>query len=99
MAGRKEPKDLQPIDTASGGMAASDRAVTRVHAEVAPTAAQPGGRGREPQAAGSMQRRHLAEAAMPSGGVRATARWQGHAKQLEKPSSSHGDIDGAREAG
>jgi len=30
-----------------------------------------------------------------SGGVLATARWQGHAKQLERPSSSRGEIYGA----
>ena len=29
------------------------------------------------------------------GGVEATARWQGHAKQLEKPSSSQREITGA----
>jgi len=28
-------------------------------------------------------------------GVEATARWQGHAKQLEKPSSPRGEITGA----
>jgi len=30
-----------------------------------------------------------------SGGVLATARWQGHTKQLERPSSSRGEICGA----
>jgi hypothetical protein len=30
-----------------------------------------------------------------SGGVLATARWQGHAEQLERPSSSRGEICGA----
>ncbi len=30
-----------------------------------------------------------------SGGVEATARWQGHAKQLERPSSSRREIGGA----
>ena len=29
------------------------------------------------------------------GGVEATARWQGHAEQLEKPSSSRREIAGA----
>jgi len=43
-----------------------------------------------------MKRRRLAEAAFHSGGVIATARWQGHAEQLEKPSSSRQEIDGAR---
>jgi hypothetical protein len=38
--------------------------------------------------------RILAQAAFSSGGVTATARWQGHAKQLAKPSSPHREIDG-----
>ena len=74
MAGRRETKDLKPIDTAICGMAASDRAVTRVHAEVAPKEEKPGGRVRDPEDEGNMQRRNLAEAAMHCGGVRATAR-------------------------
>ncbi len=37
-----------------------------------------------------MESRKLADAAIHSGGVIATARWQGHAEQLEKPSSSQG---------
>jgi hypothetical protein len=32
---------------------------------------------------------------VPSGGVRATARWQGHGEQLEKPSSSRRESGGA----
>jgi hypothetical protein len=42
-----------------------------------------------------MERRKLTEAARHSGGVIATARWQGCAKQLEKPSSSRREIGGA----
>ena len=38
---------------------------------------------------------HLTEAAIHSGGVEATARWQERAKQLEKPSSSRREIGGA----
>ena len=44
-----------------------------------------------------MTRRILADTASHSGGVGATAWGQGHAEQLEKPSSSHREIDGARE--
>ena len=47
MAGRRETKDLQPIDKAIFGMAASHRAVTRVNAAVAPKMAKPEGRVRE----------------------------------------------------
>jgi hypothetical protein len=42
-----------------------------------------------------MARRKLTETANHFGGVLATARWQGHIKQLEKPSSSQGEISGA----
>ena len=45
---------------------------------------------------GSMGRRRLADAADHSGGVGATAWRQGHAEQLEKPSSSHRETGGAR---
>jgi hypothetical protein len=38
---------------------------------------------------------HLTEAASHSGGVIAAARWQGRAKQLEKPSSPRREIGGA----
>jgi len=41
-----------------------------------------------------MVRRKLTEAANHFGGVLATARWQGHIKQLEKPSSSQQEISG-----
>src|ERR1035441_44167 len=44
---------------------------------------------------GSMDRRRLTEAARHSGGVTAAARWQGCAKQLEKPSSPRREIGGA----
>ena len=41
-----------------------------------------------------MVRRKLTEAANHFGGVLATARWQGHIKQLEKPTSSQREIAG-----
>jgi len=40
--------------------------------------------------------RKLTEAAPHFGGVIATARWQGHAEQLEKPSSPAGKTGGSR---
>jgi hypothetical protein len=42
-----------------------------------------------------MERRNLADAAGHSGGVVATARRQGYAEQLEKPSSPRCEIIGA----
>jgi hypothetical protein len=41
-----------------------------------------------------MDRRRLTEETRHSGGVAATARWQGCAKQLEKPSSPRREIGG-----
>jgi hypothetical protein len=43
-----------------------------------------------------MARRILTEAARHFGGVTAAARWQGCAKQLEKPSSPRREIGGER---
>jgi hypothetical protein len=43
-----------------------------------------------------MARRRLADAECHFGGVVGTARWQGRAEQLVKPSSSHREIGGAR---
>ncbi|MDI6756326.1 MAG: hypothetical protein QME78_18305 [Thermodesulfobacteriota bacterium] len=43
-----------------------------------------------------MDSRKLVDAVIHSGGVIATARWQGHAEQLEKPSSPRGEISGGR---
>ena len=43
-----------------------------------------------------MARRKLTEAARHSGGVAAAARWQGCAKQLEKPSSPRREIGGKK---
>ena len=45
---------------------------------------------------GSMLHRRLAEAVVHSGGVLAAARGQGHAKQLEKPSSPRTEMYGGR---
>src|SRR5215471_1769817 len=44
----------------------------------------------------SMTWRTLTEAACHFGGVVGAARWQGHVEQLEKPSSPHREIGGAR---
>ena len=97
MAGRRETKVLKPIDKAIFGMAASHRAAAQANAVVAPKVRSPGGRACNREGEGSMARRTLADAASHSGGVGATAWGQGHAAQLEKPSSSHRDIGGARE--
>lgn len=95
IAGRKETEFLKPIDDVIRGMAASHWAVTKVNAKVASKVSSP--RRPSPQlwGEGSMDRRSLTEAARHSGGVGATARWQGRAKQLEKPSSSRREIGGA----
>jgi len=55
-----------------------------------------GGRTRMRWGEGSMEGRTLADTTFRSGGVIATARGQGRAKQLEKPSSSRHESGGAR---
>ena len=45
---------------------------------------------------GCMARRNLTDTTSHSGGVVGAARWQGHAEQLEKPSSSQREIAGER---
>ena len=97
MAGRRETEDLKPIDNVIFGMMASVQAVAHANAEVAPKVRIPGGRACNRAGEGSMGRRSLADAAGHSGGVGAAAWGQGHAKQLEKPSSSHRENGGARE--
>jgi hypothetical protein len=75
-------------------MMASHWAVTKVNAEVASKVLFRGS-SPQPEDEDSMDRRKLTEAASHPGGVRAAARWQGCAKQLEKPSSSRREIGGA----
>jgi len=50
-----------------------------------------------PQKSGEGIRTHrrLTDALSPSGGVKPTAWWQGHAEQLERPSSSRREIGGS----
>jgi hypothetical protein len=95
-AGGRETNFLKPLDNTIYGMVASFQAVAQANAEVAPKVSSPGGRACNRKGEGSMGRRTLADAADHSGGVGATAWGQGHAKQLEKPSSSHRENGGAR---
>jgi len=97
MAGRRETKFLKPIDQAIFGMAASHRAAAPAHAGVAPKVRSPGGRACNREGEDSRTDRHLTGTVGYSGGVEAAARWQGRVMQLEKPSSSHREIEGARE--
>ena len=95
-AGGRETNLLKPLDSLIHGMGASLQAVAQANAQVAPKVRSPGGRACNWKGEGSMGRRTLADAADHSGGVGATAWGQGHAKQLEKPSSSHRETGGAR---
>jgi hypothetical protein len=95
-AGGRETNLLKPLDSLIHGMGASLQAVAQANASVAPKVRSPGGRAGNRKGEGSMGRRTLADAADHSGGVGATAWGQGHAKQLEKPSSSHRENGGAR---
>ena len=96
-AGGRETNLLKPLDNLILGMGASLQAVAQANASVASKVSSPGGRACIRKGEGSMGRRRLADAADHSGGVGATAWGQGHAKQLEKPSSSHWETGGARE--
>ena len=95
-AGGRETNSLKPLDNTICGMVASFQAVAQANAQVAPKVSSPRGRACNRKGEGSMGRRRLADAADHSGGVGATAWRQGHAKQLEKPSSSHRETGGAR---
>src|SRR5882724_78122 len=95
-AGGRETNLLKPLDRLICGMGASLQAVAQANAEVASKVQSPGGRACNREGEGSMGRRSLADAAVHSGGVGATAWGQGHTKQLEKPSSSHWETSGAR---
>src|SRR5215831_6873437 len=96
-AGGRETNLLKPLDSLICGMRASVQAVAQANASVAPKVSSPRGRACNREGEGSMGRRTLADAADHSGGVGATAWEQGHAEQLEKPSSSHRETGGARE--
>jgi hypothetical protein len=95
-AGGRETNLLKPLDSLIHGMRASLQAVAQANAEVASTVRSPGGRACNREGEGSMGRRSLADAAVHSGGVGATAWGQGHAKQLEKPSASRREIGGSK---
>ena len=70
MAGRREINDLKPIDRVIFGMTANHRAATKVNAEMASKMRSPGGRARNREGEGSMERRNLVDTATHSGGVR-----------------------------
>src|SRR6266536_5780088 len=95
-AGGRATNLLKPLDSLIHGMGASLQAVAQANAQVAPKVRSPGGRACNREGEGSMGRRRLTDAAAHSGGVGATAWGQGHAEQLEKPSSSHWETSGAR---
>jgi hypothetical protein len=95
-AGGRETNLLKPLDSLICGMRASFQAVAQANAQVAPKVSSPRGRACNRQGEGSLGRRTLADAADHSGGVGATAWRQGHAEQLEKPSSSRRENGGAR---
>ena len=95
-AGGRETNSLKPLDSLIFRMGASVQAGAPANASVAPKVSSPRGRACNREGEGSMGRRSLADAVDHSGGVGATAWAQGHAEQLEKPSSSHRETGGAR---
>jgi hypothetical protein len=96
MADWRETEGLKPIDKADLGLVSESPGRNGSEREVASRIVSSGGRARVERVkaawvvAGWLVRRPY------SGGVVAAARWQGDAEQLEKPSSSQGEIPGAR---
>ena len=95
-AGGRATNLLKPLDSLIFGMGASLQAVAQANAAVASTVRSPGGRACNREGEGSMGRRSLADAAVHSGGVGATAWGQGHAKQLERPAASRRETGGSK---
>ena len=91
MAGRRETDDLKPIDKAIVRMVNESPGRNESERTGGPENWKVQRPSRPPHGEGSKHWRRLAEATGFSGGVVATAWWQGHAKQLEKPSSSQGE--------
>jgi hypothetical protein len=94
IAGWRETKTLKPIDKVSQGEITSHRAVTTVNAQVASKVSRSEGRARNRRAKAAWGAEIWPTRHLHLGGVEATARWQGHAEQLEKPSSSRREIAG-----
>jgi hypothetical protein len=95
IAGWRETKTLKPIDKVSLGETTSRRAVMKVNAYVASKVLAPKA---EPATGGRRQHgepKSDRSGSFTSAGVEATARRQGHAEQLEKPSSPRREIAGA----
>src|SRR6516162_8254777 len=95
IAEEMETEPSKPIDKISRGEITSHRAVSKENA-CGLEKGSPEGPSLPPKGEGSMSSRILTDTAVHLGGVEATARWQGHAEQLEKPSSSQREISGAR---
>jgi hypothetical protein len=95
MAGRSESDDLKPIDNAFLGKVSEllGRSGSERTSSPETTPRRPRCWG---HAEGSMVDRAMADTGDRSGGVIAAARQQGRAEQLERPSSSHREIGGAR---
>ena len=96
MAGRRETEYLKPIDQASVRDVSESPGRNESERTGGPESENPRRPSPQPWGEGSMINRKLIETVNHSGGVVATARWQGHAEQLEKPSSSRKEIFGAR---
>jgi len=96
MAERRETEVLKPIDKAIFGMVSESPGRNESERMGGPESEEPRRPSLQPEDEGSMGSRRLADTVVHSGGVVATARWQGHAEQLEKPFWSQGEISRAR---
>jgi hypothetical protein len=96
MADRRETEYLKPIDKPSFRDGSKSPGRNESERIGGPESENPRRSSPQPWGEGSMMRRNLIDTSHRSGGVVAAARWQGHAEQLEKPSSSREEILGAR---
>ena len=96
MADMRETDYLKPIDKAVFGTVSESPGRNESERTDGPESENPRRPSPQPWGEGCMCNRKLIDTVIHSGGVVATARWQGHTEQLEKPSSSQGEIPGAR---
>jgi len=96
MADTRETDYLKPIDKAVFGTVSESPGRNESERTGGPESENPRRLSSHPWGEGSMGNRKPIDTVIHSGGVVAAARWQGHTEQLEKPSSSQGEITGAR---
>jgi hypothetical protein len=96
MAGKRETKCLKPINKAIERMVSESSGRNESECTGGPENNSPGGRILRRGMKATWNSGKMANALEHTGGVIATARGQGHAKQLEKPSLPQTEMAGER---